>query len=195
MKRLLKQSKSRQLFRIASTPNLRHVQQGQAIVEFAMIMPILVLLLLGIVFFAMAFNLQMVLNAAAREGARAWASNRAGTSPCLADQTALGDHSCEPIYNTSGTSDFQKNIVPLVRKYLTDNGYDGEKVIFGNVRVTKKEFSPQDWNTLPDELIYHSIEDATKVRLVISYPYTLPTTGAGFELVTLRAEYTFKRGS
>lgn len=191
-------SKSKRRFHVISArrPNVRHAQQGQAIVEFAMVMPILILLLLGVVFFAMAFNLQMALNAAAREGARAWASNRVGTSPCLATQNSLDPHECEPSQGTGEeVSDFQKNVIPLVRKYMTDNGYDGEKVVFRSVYVTKKELSAGELDTVPCNTPPCSVEDATKVKLIISYEFTLPTAGLGLVPVILKAEYTFKRGS
>lgn len=172
--------------RIALDKRCRH-EQGQAIVEFALIMPILIILLMGVVFFAMAFNLQMVLNAAAREGARAWASNRADTSPCLVTDNSLADHYCEPDDRASG---FNTNVVPLVRKYLSDNGYDGVKIVFAKVLVTKQEWDAQQWS----QTVF-SVEDATKVKLIITYAYNLPTAALNFEVITLQADYTFKRGS
>jgi Flp pilus assembly protein TadG len=45
-------------------------ERGAAAVEFALILPILVLLVFGIVEFAIAYNHQQGLHAAAREGAR-----------------------------------------------------------------------------------------------------------------------------
>jgi Flp pilus assembly protein TadG len=161
----------------------RHRERGQAIVEFALVMPVLVILLFGVVFFAMAFNLQMVLNGAAREGARTWASNRANTSPCCTTCTNV----CDP---TAANNGFQKNVVPLVRKYVTDNGYDGNQVIFEVVQTSQTDLSPTQWNQIED-----GAEDATKVKLVISFPFYLPTPGFEIELVHLRAESTFKRGT
>ncbi len=161
----------------------RHVERGQAIVEFALVMPILIILLFAVVFFAMAFNLQMVLNGAAREGARVWASSRANTSPCCATCTT----SCDPSEKNNG---FEKNVLPLVRKYVMDNGYDGNQVIFEEVRASLTDISSEEWNRNPD-----GAEDATKVKLVISFPFYLPTPGLAIELIHLRAESTFKRGS
>lgn len=162
----------------------RRAEHGQAILEFAVVMPILIILLLGVVFFAMAFNLQMVLNAAAREGARRWASNRTDTNPCCATCTSP----CDPTYGDSG---FQKNVVPVIKKYISDNGYDAENnIIFETVKVTKSDLAPEEWNAEPT-----SIEDATKVKLVILYQFYLPTPGFEIKAVLLRAEHTFKRGS
>jgi Flp pilus assembly protein TadG len=48
----------------------RKARSGQALVEFALVVPILLLLLLGIMDFARAWNLHQVMTDAAREGAR-----------------------------------------------------------------------------------------------------------------------------
>lgn len=45
-------------------------ERGQALVEFALVLPILLILLLGIVDFARAWNVYQVLTDAGREGAR-----------------------------------------------------------------------------------------------------------------------------
>jgi Flp pilus assembly protein TadG len=48
----------------------RGTERGAAAVEFAIVLPLLVLLVFGIVEFSIAFNRQQGLHAAAREGAR-----------------------------------------------------------------------------------------------------------------------------
>lgn len=55
-------SKRRKLFRKNET--------GQALVEFTLILPILILIVLGIIEFGWLLNAQITLNSAAREGAR-----------------------------------------------------------------------------------------------------------------------------
>jgi Flp pilus assembly protein TadG len=45
-------------------------ERGAAAVEFALILPVLLLILIGIIEFSLAFNAQLSLNQAAREGAR-----------------------------------------------------------------------------------------------------------------------------
>jgi|1186.fasta_scaffold20544_4 Flp pilus assembly protein TadG len=52
------------------TTHRRNRQQGQALVEFAILLPVLLLLLLGIVQFGLAFNNYIQVTSAAREGAR-----------------------------------------------------------------------------------------------------------------------------
>ena len=45
-------------------------EKGQSLVEFALLLPILLLLLLGIIQFGIIFNGQITVTSAAREGAR-----------------------------------------------------------------------------------------------------------------------------
>jgi Flp pilus assembly protein TadG len=45
-------------------------KKGQAIVETALILPIIILILMGIIDFGLMFNRYLVINNAAREGAR-----------------------------------------------------------------------------------------------------------------------------
>jgi Flp pilus assembly protein TadG len=55
---------------LRSNTTRRNRQQGQALVEFAILLPVLLLLLLGIVQFGLAFNNYIQVTSAAREGAR-----------------------------------------------------------------------------------------------------------------------------
>lgn len=48
----------------------RDIRPGQALVEFALVLPILLLLVLGVIDFARAWNAYQVITDAAREGAR-----------------------------------------------------------------------------------------------------------------------------
>ena len=48
----------------------RHRQDGQALVEFAILLPVLLLLLLGIIQFGVSFNNYIQVTSAARKGAR-----------------------------------------------------------------------------------------------------------------------------
>ena len=48
----------------------RQTEQGQALVEFALILPVILLLVVGVLEFARAWNLHQVMTDAAREGAR-----------------------------------------------------------------------------------------------------------------------------
>jgi Flp pilus assembly protein TadG len=85
-------------------------ERGAAAVEFALVLPVLVLLLLGIVELGMAFNTQLTLTAAAREGVRVMALSGSPsaarsatiaaapglTPPPAAGQIAVTPASCSP---------------------------------------------------------------------------------------------------
>ncbi len=64
-----------QYSRLSRARPLRHRSEaGQSLVEFALVLPVLLLLLLGIIQFGAVFNSLITLNAAAREGARTMAA-------------------------------------------------------------------------------------------------------------------------
>ena len=48
-------------------------EKGQSLVEFALVLPVLMMILLGIIEFGWLFNAQITLTSAAREGARVYA--------------------------------------------------------------------------------------------------------------------------
>lgn len=56
--------------RMLRTNRLQRDERGQALVEFALILPIILLLVVGMLEFARAWNLHQVMTDAAREGAR-----------------------------------------------------------------------------------------------------------------------------
>jgi Flp pilus assembly protein TadG len=68
---------------------LRREERGQALVEFALILPILLIMVLGIIDFGRAWNLQQTITQAAREAARAAAvDNQEVTTQAQVDSVA-----------------------------------------------------------------------------------------------------------
>lgn len=65
-------------------------ERGAAAVEFALVIPVLLLLLLGIMEVSAAFNTQATLSAAAREGARSMVTSGTVASAQSAVRTAAG---------------------------------------------------------------------------------------------------------
>jgi Flp pilus assembly protein TadG len=63
-----------QLYKPKQRPSLYRGEAGQSVLEFALVLPLLLLLLFGIVQFGAVFNSLITLNAAAREGARLMAA-------------------------------------------------------------------------------------------------------------------------
>jgi len=155
----------------------RRSESGQSFVEFALIVPVLFLMLTGVTFIAQGFNLQMVLSGAAYEGARVWAKNPAG-----GDISHCTLPACDPV---SGNNNFKKYVEPVVRQYVANNGYDGEKVIFFNEDPDKAE-----------KVLESITADKGIVKVLVLYPFDLPigSFAEGFQRVTIGASCTMKRG-
>ncbi|WP_353712724.1 TadE/TadG family type IV pilus assembly protein [Arthrobacter sp. K5] len=68
----------------------RASERGAVAVEFAILAPVLVMLLLGIMEFGRAYNVQTTLTNAAREGVRSMAINNSQATARAAAKTAVG---------------------------------------------------------------------------------------------------------
>jgi hypothetical protein len=158
----------------------RQAERGQAIVEFALIVPMLFIMLVGVVYFAMGFNLQQVLNNAAYEGARVWAKN-----PPAGSYTQCSPPACDPQSTAPDQNNFEQYIIPLVRRYVTEHGYDGSQVIF---------FS-EDRHAFENALSRVD-RDPELVTITIYYPYSLPigNFAASYLAVKITGSCTLKRG-
>ena len=66
----------------------RNSDRGAAAVEFALVLPILLLLVCGIIDFGRAYNAQITLTHAAREAARVWALGGTAAETTLRAQSA-----------------------------------------------------------------------------------------------------------
>lgn len=105
----------------------KHDQRGSAAVEFAIILPLLMTLLLGIVEFGYLFNQQISLTQAAREGAREYALHHGqpgfdltttvqNAAPSLGTVTATSDP-------TSGCPSGTTAIITVARTYSSLTGW------------------------------------------------------------------------
>lgn len=156
----------------------RRSEHGQSYIEFALILPVLFLMLLGVTVIAEGINLQMVLHGAAYEGARVWAKNPIGGS---------GNHcslpACDPTVGRS--NNFKNYVMPVVRQYITNNGYEGDKVYF----------FAKDGSASQDAIILFSNESQF-VRVTLLYPYQLPVgnLAVNFKEVLITASCAMKRG-
>jgi|SRR5919106_696217 Flp pilus assembly protein TadG len=63
---------------------------GAAMVEFAIVLPLILLLILGMVEFSRAYNAQITLTQASREGARVLAITKDSTQAITATETVAG---------------------------------------------------------------------------------------------------------
>lgn len=73
--------------------NRRNHERGAAAVEFALILPVLLLLVFGIVEFGRVYNIQTSMTAAAREGARAMAIDNDSVAATAAAVSAAAPYS------------------------------------------------------------------------------------------------------
>lgn len=159
----------------------RHTEQGQAIVEFALVIPVIMALLLGVYFFARAFQLQQVLNGAAREGARVWAMNPASGAWFFCEGPVCTNNVAEP-------HNFYQYIKPAVENYIARQGFDKDAVSF---YTTQKSL---ERNQIETEVIRQDA-DNDRVTVTIYYRYSLPLGGlTNFTELYLRASCTMKRG-
>lgn len=154
-------------------------ETGQSLIEFALVVPVLFVMLLGVIFIARGFNLQMVLHAAAYEGARVWASN-----PSIGSANYCTPPACNP--DTGTAINFERYIVPVVRQYVTNNGFDGSKV----------QFFSKDARAYQNALTLIS-NDRQLVRVTLLYTIELPigNFAEGFRSLDVSASCTLKRGS
>lgn len=101
-------------------------ERGSAAVEFAIILPVLLSLALGIVEFGYVFNQQISLTQAAREGARAYSLNYANTSFVLNNSVQAAAPALGPVTSTA-TSTCSKvgdiAIVTVSRSYSSLTGW------------------------------------------------------------------------
>lgn len=68
-----------------------HLDRGAAAVEMALVLPVLLFLLMGLIDFGRAYNAQIQLSQAAREGVRLASLNPGATVPAQQNDTNYGD--------------------------------------------------------------------------------------------------------
>lgn len=91
----------------------RRDDRGAAMVEFAIVLPILLMLLLGIIEFGRAYNTQVSIQAAAREGARELALRKSSSDVETRTRAAAPSVTIDSISQTAcpATGDGQARVV------------------------------------------------------------------------------------
>jgi Flp pilus assembly protein TadG len=92
-------------------------QGGQGLVEFAMLVPVFLLILLGMLEFGFAFNHNMTLEYATREGARAGAAAANGT---MKDSSCVD--SVSGVARAFGSADVDPLVIAAVQRILKSPG-------------------------------------------------------------------------
>lgn len=165
----------------------RRKEQGQALIEFALMVLILFVMLIGVSVMAQGFNLQMALNGAAYEGARIWAKNPIGGGGLHCTPPA-----CDP--NSGAANNFEKYVAPAVRQYMTNQGFDG------SVQAGKLFFFSKDAVASQDAIkLVSTNKFEVKVTLLYSLdlPFTTPQDtpfDINFKEIQVVASCSMKRG-
>lgn len=165
----------------------RGKEHGQALIEFALMILILFVMLIGVSIIAQGFNLQMVLYGAAYEGARIWAKNpvRGGADHCTPP-------ACDP--NSATANNFEKYVAPAVRQYMTNQGFDG------SAQAGKLFFFSKD-STKAGEAISTISRSPFQVKVTLLYSIELPFVtdkdlpfDLSYREIQVIASCTMKRG-
>lgn len=99
-------------------------EKGQAMVEFALILPLLILLLCGIIDFGWIFGNQLILNNAGRDTARYMAINYNDTTVTGTTETDKDAAARTAFVNRLGTNNYMNNTNLVVDSQLTGTGTD-----------------------------------------------------------------------
>jgi Flp pilus assembly protein TadG len=117
-------------------------ERGQTMTEFALILPILVVLLFGIIQFGIIFNNYVTVTDAARTASRKGAVSRSDPNPTQACQNAgyaAGPNLKNPGTDFVVTCTFQGGDVTVTASYPYDINLLGWVVASGRLNATMKE--------------------------------------------------------
>lgn len=147
--------------------NRRH-QRGQGLVEFALLVPVFLTMLYGMLEFGTAFNHQLTLGYAVREGARIGADlvNGGGTLGCSTGQSPNADR-------VDGV------IIEAVDRVLTSSGSPIPEAQVTKIRIYQADTAGRDTLGLGNDWVYSSslytLPDGNQVNF---RPGTTQTWGA-----------------
>lgn len=146
-------------------------QNGAVLVEFAIILPVLILVLFGTIEFGLLLFNQNVITNASREGARAGIVNRS-------DRFMTGD----PV-----------NVSTKVNYWLSNNlvTFGGTGVPIIDVEILNATNNFAQFDTITPENRSTGFQDPLKVRVTYAYHF-LVLSSLGFGPITIKAEALMK---
>lgn len=142
--------------------------EGASAVEFALLLPVLMLILFGIIFGGFAFNTKLTITQAAREGARFAATlpTEDGTTPPAADADWFDDvveRIEESAFGDAGLNTGERYICV---RFVADDGIEQiEEVGTGDCTVDST-----------------TVSDRERIEVVVSRPTTLQFIFASFDV-------------
>jgi hypothetical protein len=138
----------------------RRNERGQSLIEFALLLPVLMTMLLAMLEFGTAFNHQLTLGYAVREGARIGADlvNGGGTLGCNTGQSPNADR-------VDGV------IVEAIDRVLSSSGSPVPEAQITKIRIFQADASGNDTLGLHNDWIYSStlntLADGTQVNFKV----------------------------
>ncbi len=151
----------------------RRSQKGAELVEMALVLPILLVLLLGIIAFGRAYDIYQTITRAAREGARQAVLTVCATcpaGPCGATATTIGGSAC-----------IQSN---YVNPSLTAANLNPQTCSGPNVGNCVQNYSEQ-YVCLATDSSGNCLPQECGVQISFQYQYTLMLPFTGLNLTTL----------
>lgn len=157
-------------------------QKGAALVEFALVLPLLCLFLFGIVQFGIVYDKQQSINSAAREGARHGAL----------DETTLEDIALQAVATSDASA--VPGEAPLVEVSSREGGTvtlvatrdsDGNYADAGGSAIDEDDETLMPCGVIPPE----DRADAAVVRVSTPYEITIPMWGVSDVTISTEAEF------
>ena len=125
------------------TRNLKRNEQGQTMVEFTLVLPVLMVVILGIIQFGITFNNYVALTDAVRAGARTAAVSRLSSTPSTDTvnrvKNASGDLDSTKVSVTVATTWVHGDDVTVTATYPYSISLLGVVVASGNLSSTTTE--------------------------------------------------------
>jgi Flp pilus assembly protein TadG len=125
-------------------------ERGQSLVEFAVLVPLFMLILIGMLEFGLMFNHDLTLQYASREGARVGAALGCGATSNTACDTIPASTSCP----SNPTNDVDAYIVAAVQRVLEASGSPINMTQVGSIKIFQADASGNQVGTNLDTWTY-----------------------------------------
>jgi Flp pilus assembly protein TadG len=155
-------------------------EEGQALVEFALVMPVVLLILFAIIQFGIMLNTYITVTDSARSGARQLALEQGNNDPCDPSvRVATNAGQSAGIGASNVTIGFTSATAPTVT--TTTNDYCEGTVSGSTTSPTTYTYSPTGTNTIGTEI------QGDTASMIVNKPFTLSIFGLGIFHITLSA--------
>lgn len=134
-----------------------HRERGQSLVEFAILVPVFMLILIGMLEFGLMFNHDLTLQYASREGARVGSALGCGNG---SNDAACSSSSCDAADGTNGVP-VDYYVMAAVQRVLEASGSPIVMSQIGSVKIFKSDPSGNQVGTYSDTWTYSKANGPT----------------------------------